>query len=492
MCPCRVPRHSLRSAWFEVSLVGRSDVRNRAVSPAYGANPVAIVPPARGHDVGGSAARTHSGSVGARRGLEQRSGRLRAGVGFGTRPGHRTRDGATPVAARWNAAPVVAGLRVATIVVLAALMSGLALAAGILRIASSDDAVDWSVSIDGEPIGYVSGVEVQLEEGRHQIVATAPGYQPIDEAVTIRDGVVTAVTLSPQRSEIVETTEEQTLTSRQKTNRLVVVSSPSDREFRIDGQGSTAPASFLVGVGQHTLRSGELELTFEIPEDLVTYLKIDGEQGRILGFNMTPSQEAAIDAATQEEAFEEGYRLYGQTRGALERFAVSAFSRFEGAIAGYVPSLPYLRDDAVTRVAAVAILSLVALLLVWGLLALTRHRLGAPRAARKLVGRAARATKRRQSAGLMGEEETERRLAARLDRMRRRRDRFAQKLRKRVLRAQQVLESEDVPKRSVRRAKRRLRRSERALAHLQRFPDLEAEVPEPDAPDEPHGEANDV
>lgn len=386
--------------------------------------------------------------------------------------------------ARRDAALVVASLRVATIVLVAALTSGLVLAAGILRIASSDPAIDWSVSIDGEPITYVSGLEVQLEEGSHRIVATAPGYQPIDEAVTIRDGVVTAVTLSPQRSDIVETTEEQTLTSRQKTNRLVVVSSPNDREFRIDGQSSTAPASFLVGVGQHTLRSGELELTFEIPEDLVTYLKIDAEQGRIFGFNMTASQEAAIDAATQEEAFEEGYRLYGQTRGLLERITASAFSRFETAIAGYVPSLPYLRDDVVTRIAAVTIVALVALLLAWTLLALTRYRLGAPRVARKLVGRAMRTTERMQSAAFMGEEETARRLGSRLDRLRRRRASFERKMRKRQARAQQVLESEDVPKRRARRAKRRLRGSERALAQLQRFPEVDAQDREPSAPDE--------
>lgn len=365
-----------------------------------------------------------------------------------------------------------------------ALWSGAASGAGILRIASTDDDIEWSVAIDGEPIAYVSRIEVQLEEGVHRLVATAPGYQPIDETVTIGDGIVTAVTLSPQRSSIVETTEEQTLTSRQKTSRLVVVSSPSDRDFRIDGQSSTAPASFLIGVGQHTLRSGELELTFEIPEDLVTYLKVDVEQGRILGFNMTPSQEAAIGASSQEEAFEEGYRLYGETRGALTAAALTAFLTFETSVAGYLPGVPFMSDDVATRVATVTILAVVTLIALWGLVAWSSYRLSAPRAARKLVGRATRTSKRMQAAAVAGGSEAEQRLRSKLNRMVRRKDRFERKLRDRVTRAEQVQETPHLSKRQQRRARVRLRRSKRALGHLQRFPTVDTSDPEPRMPTE--------
>lgn len=349
----------------------------------------------------------------------------------------------------------------------------LAFSAGILRIASSADDIDWSVQIDGVPIVYFSGVEVQLEAGRHRLVATAPGYQPIDGNVDISDGVVTMVTLSPERSTIVETTQEQTLTSRQKVSRLVVVSSPRDRPFRIDDTSSRAPASFLLGVGQHTLRSGDLELTFEIPEDLVTYLKIDAEQGRILGFNMTETQEAAIRATSQDELFEEGYRLYGQARGGLLEPLLTAFAVAQAALTPYVPTVGFVPPDLMAASVTAAVLVLTATILLWILLLWGRHRFGSPRAARVLVARATQTLEELRKARLLGEAPTIKRLQTRFARMEQRRSRFELKLRSRIAKAASVQGDPEAKPGAKRKAARGVRRWERALDKLQRFPETQ-------------------
>jgi hypothetical protein len=345
--------------------------------------------------------------------------------------------------------------------------------AGILRIASSAVDVDWSVEIDGVPIVYSSGVEVQLEAGRHRIVATAPGYQPIDGSVTISDGVVTVVTLSPERSRVVETTEEQTLTSRQKVSRLVVVSAPRDRSFRIDDTSSRAPASFLLGVGQHTLRSGDLELTFDVPEDMVTYLKIDTEQGRIIGFNMTETQEAAIRASSQDELFEEGYRLYGQSRGGLLESLVVAFSVARTALQPYVPTVSFVSPDLMTSIMTGVVLALIALILVWATVQWGRFRFGSPRAARVLVARATRTVEELRKARLLDEQALVRRLQARLAHMEQRRSRFEVRLRSRIAKAAAVQADPEAQPGAKRKAARGARRWERALEKLTRFPDTQ-------------------
>jgi hypothetical protein len=356
------------------------------------------------------------------------------------------------------------------VVILLVIGPHLALSAGILRIASGADDIAWSVQIDGDPITYFSGVEVQLEAGRHRIVATAPGYQPIDGNVTISDGVVTVVTLSPERSRIVETTEEQTLTSRQKVSRLVVVSAPRDRPFRIDDTSSTAPASFLLGVGQHTLRSGDLELTFEIPEDLVTYLKIDVDQGRILGFNMTETQEAAIDASSQDELFEEGYRLYGQTRGGLLESLLAAFSVARSALAPYLPTVSFVPPDLMATVVTALALALAAAILLWILVLWGRYRFGSPRAAHVLVARAKQTAEELRKARLLAEAATIKRLEKRFARMEQRRSRFEHKLRSRIAKASGVQADPDAKPGARRKAARDVRRWQRALDRLAAFP----------------------
>jgi hypothetical protein len=358
------------------------------------------------------------------------------------------------------------------VVILLAVGPHLALGAGILRIASSADDIAWSVQIDGEPITYFSGVEVQLEAGRHRIVATAPGYQPIDGNVTISDGVVTVVTLSPERSRIVETTEEQTLTSRQKVSRLVVVSSPRDRPFRIDDTSSTAPASFLLGVGQHTLRSGDLELTFEIPEELVTYLKIDVDQGRILGFNMTETQEAAISASSQDELFEEGYRLYGQTRGGLLESLLGAFSVAQAALAPYVPAVSFVPPELMSAGMTGLVLALIALILLWSAVQWGRYRFGSPRAARMLVARATQTVEDLRKARLLAEASTIKRLQTRFARLEQHRSRFEVKLRSRIAKAAGVQADPEAKPAAKRTAARGTRRWERALGKLKAFPDI--------------------
>ena len=348
----------------------------------------------------------------------------------------------------------------------------LALSAGILRIVSSDAEIDWSVQIEGSPIAYFSGVEVQLEPGSHRIVATAPGYQPIDGRVSISDGVVTVVTLSPERSRIVETTEEHTLTSRQKVSRLVVVSTPRARPFRIDDTSSNAPASFLIGVGQHTLRSGELELAFEIVEDMVTYLKIDAEQGRIYGFNMTETQEAAIGASSQDELFEAGYRLYGGTRGGVIESLRAAFAAAQAALTPYVPAVSFVPPDVMTAAATGVVLLLIALILVWMMYAWGRHRFGSPRAARLLVAHATSTLDELRKAKALGEEANAKRLQARLARMDHRRTRLESKLRARIAKADGVQADPAAERGERRRAARCVRRWEHALDTLQRFPQV--------------------
>ena len=187
-------------------------------------------------------------------------------------------------------------------------------AKGILQITSADSAIQWDVKIDGKTERFRSGMELQLDEGTHRITASAPGYQTIDQSLKIRDGVVKKITLQPSRSKIVETTEQESFSAQQKTSRLVVVGRPNNISFSVDGQSSKTPASFNLGVGSHRLVAGNVSEAFQVPEDLVTYLKVDSNAAKIYGFSMTEAQESEIQstAGSREEVFEKGYRLYGK------------------------------------------------------------------------------------------------------------------------------------------------------------------------------------
>lgn len=196
------------------------------------------------------------------------------------------------------------------------IVSGVSLAEakGILQIKSQDASISWEVKIDGKPQSFRSGMEIRLDEGSHRITASAPGYQPIDESFSIKDGVVKIVTLTSKRSKLKETTEQESFSAQQKTSRLVIVGRPKNVSFSVDDHKTQTPASFALGVGTHRLVAGGLSETFDVLDDKVTYLRIDSSTGRIYGFSMTEAQESEIEATatSREEVFEKGYKLYGK------------------------------------------------------------------------------------------------------------------------------------------------------------------------------------
>ncbi len=187
-------------------------------------------------------------------------------------------------------------------------------AKGFLQINSAPPNIQWKVDIDGKQYNYNPGVEILLEDGPHEFFATAEGYQPIDNSFTIRNGEVLQVTLTATSPQLVETTRQQTFSTRQKTARLVVVSRPENVNFSVNDHKSKTPASFTLAVGAHTMISGTISKQFNVVESKVTYLQIDSVDNALKSFRMTKDQEMEIQSTvtSQTEIFDKGFRLYGE------------------------------------------------------------------------------------------------------------------------------------------------------------------------------------
>ena len=183
-------------------------------------------------------------------------------------------------------------------------------ATGILQLTSENSSINWTVRIDDVLIEFQSGMEKELEAGSHTLSANAHGYASINLKFDITDGVVKIIEFRAIQSDIVETTEKELFTAKQKLSRLVVVGQPRNIQFSLGKIRSETPASFKVGVGENTIVCDNFSHSFTVPEDKVTYLKIDKSGNKVYGFNMTPEQESAIQASSTEEKFEEGYKLY--------------------------------------------------------------------------------------------------------------------------------------------------------------------------------------
>jgi hypothetical protein len=320
---------------------------------------------------------------------------------------------------------------------------------GILQLKSEDAAIVWEITIDDQAQAFESGMEIRLAAGSHTIHATAPGLEPIDSSFEIRDGVVKVLTLSSEASTLVETTDQEALRATRKTTRLVVVGRPSTVEFSVDGHSSSTPASFSIGVGSHEIVAGSLVHTFDLPEDMVTYIKIDSSAGRIYGFNMTEAQETEVVArtASREEAFDQGFKLYGQRK--------------------LLTSFPL--DDWVLIVAGVVVFGIVVLCL--------RLRLSLRGKARHFIGKKRRLTKKLSRLPHGADQEVARRLAARLQTTIARRKRFQERLMAHISKLQAQATTVPAGEKGAKLAKRLQRRL--AIASKARDMLAAADVPTP-------------
>lgn len=202
------------------------------------------------------------------------------------------------------------------ILMLSCLIPATVLGSGFLNLFSPDPDINWTVKIDDKTYEWNPDKPIELKAGKHQLHATAEGYQPLTHSFTLSDGQVLDLNLTTEVSTIVETTQKQTLTARQIFTSLVVVSEPSGLEFTIDGKSGQAPESYRIPVGMHRLESGTISQQFECVENRISYLKIDRKAGSVYGFNVTPEQQEMIASETEVETFEKGYSMFGGKRSA--------------------------------------------------------------------------------------------------------------------------------------------------------------------------------
>ncbi len=203
--------------------------------------------------------------------------------------------------------------RVTTVVLILIYLASAAWADGSLQIVSTDESVQWNVSLDNRDIQFSQGMRIWLESGLHRLVATAVGYQRVDEPVRIVDGECTQIALTAEPPAILHTSSMQNVQVSPSMSTLIIVGTIGNEAFAIDRTACIAPSSLSMSVGSHVLTSGAYTWEVTLSPEVTTFVRIDAKKGAIEQFTVTDDQFNKMNLTnySYDRMFSYGYRQYG-------------------------------------------------------------------------------------------------------------------------------------------------------------------------------------